>query len=168
MPKLMFKNRLKERGVAVLSMVIVVISVVALIGVSIATTSLFEILSGQSEVKTEEALRVAEAGAQDALMQLSQNIDFLCIGSGASCTVTANCTVDSGTDGYSLAVGNGTACIKVNNPSSCSGSGETGQIIRARGTVNNKVRKIQITYDMDCYGAITQTAWQECTSPTGC
>ncbi|KKR79080.1 MAG: hypothetical protein UU22_C0004G0003 [Parcubacteria group bacterium GW2011_GWA2_40_8] len=150
-----------KKGIAVLAMVIVVVSILALISISIATTSFFEVLSGASEIKSEEALRVAEAGTQDALAQLSKDIDFLCTGSGASCTVTANCTVDSGTDGYSLVVGGGTACIRVSNPASCP---DAAQTIKVRGVVNNKIRKIQITYDLDCNGAITQTAWTELTS----
>ena len=155
------KRKKKQQGEAVLSMVIVVISILALIAISIATTSFFEVLSGSSEVRSEEALRVAEAGTQDALAQLSRNLDFLCTGSGGSCTLTANCTVDSGTDGYSLVVGGGIACIKVSNPASCP---DVGQTIKVRGTVGTKVRKIQITYDLDCNGAITQTAWTELTS----
>ncbi|HEY4496790.1 MAG: hypothetical protein A3A80_00065 [Candidatus Terrybacteria bacterium RIFCSPLOWO2_01_FULL_44_24] len=165
MPDAKFKilnSEADQRGVVVLAMVIIIVSITVLIGISLARTSFFELASGSSEAKTEEALRAADAGIQDALIQLVRNPDFLCTGSGANCTLTATCTVDSGTDGYALSVGNGTACVKITNPSApCP---ETGLTIKSRGTISNKIRKIQVTFDFDSNCGITQTAWTELTS----
>ncbi len=153
----------RRSGIAVLSMVIVIVAVMAIIAVSVATTSFLESASGIGESRSEAALRSAEAGAQDALNQLLKDADFKCTGTGVNCTFSTftSCTVDSGSDGYQITVDGGTVCVKITNPASCP---DTGNTIKARGTVVNKIRKIQITFDMDCNGGITQTAWSELTS----
>lgn len=122
----------EQRGVTLLPLVFVIVSVLALIGLTIGTSSFFEALSGAAVEQSLRAQEAALAGAHDALIKLAHDRTFapgtytVTTLTNASASVTVTTEADSAfcanliTDGRNVTIrstgtsGSKTREVKVN------------------------------------------------------
>ena len=126
---------LQKEGIIALPTIIIISLIVMLIGVGLAGTGFIETLVGLGAYESEQALYIAEAGAQDAYKRLVRNKNCAC--------------------NYSLAIGVGSVTITV--------SGTNPKIVRAEGRVRNKRRTIQIILSWNAHDRVAHGGWREVT-----
>ncbi len=129
-----------RRGQATLSLVFLVGGLIVLVGVSLAFLIISFISSGYGFRVSNQALSVAMAGAEDAVMQVVRDKDF------------------SSPSGYSVPVGSWSADVTViaNSPSS-------GQdTITSASTISGYQRKIQVVVAVvSSTGQVDVISWDQ-------
>jgi len=141
-------------GFATLPTILAISGMILVVAFGIAAATFTETTSGAAELQSAAARRYAEAGANDALIRIARNKNYIC--------VSPDCySLDMSANGCA----NSTACAKV---SVSAGVGATAdpKIIISSGIVQNKTRKIQVQviYDSLGYGLASSTVWQELTN----
>ncbi|MFA6521574.1 MAG: hypothetical protein WCT53_04280 [Candidatus Gracilibacteria bacterium] len=128
----------KNRGVALLPMIIAMSFIVLVIVLSLSSMGMVETNLGVGQKKADDAFFVANAGVSDGMMKVVRNKNY-------------------SSAGYDLTVGNGTANIVVETSTPSSGK----STITSTGTVGTSKRKIQVVVSISDYGKVTNDSWTE-------
>lgn len=153
----------RQQGVTVLAIVIAIAALIGIVALAIGTGTFLGLQSIERQGTGAIVLAAAESGARDALLRIARDRDFECSGT-VNCPSNADCTVESGTDGYSLTVGSITTCVKVSRfTATCPGPGHQAAILSfaKSGTIE---QRIQVLVSVDCDGKINLQSWKELTS----
>lgn len=127
-------------GQATLSLVFLVGGLIVLVGVSLAFILISFISSGYGFRVSNQALSVAMAGAEDAVMQLVRNKGFSSLG------------------GYSVPVGSWSANVTVTPDSPVSGQ----DTINSAATISGYQRKIQVVVAVvSSTGQVDVVSWNQ-------
>ena len=128
-------------GVAALTTLLGISVVIVVLGTALGFLAFFETAISASQMRSQEALLVAQAGISDALLRLAQNKDF-----------------SAAPTGYTINLSNGTSTIVVTQDQP-----QTGQVlITSTGEVYNRKRKIEVKVAVDdTSGQVTIISWRE-------
>ena len=163
MQQKIYKNNIKNSGIATLPTVMLIGMLTLAVVVSITSLTLNQLFISQGQSQSQNALFYAEGGACDALTKIARDKNYICDTTN-SCNATGGYySLDFATNGCT----NNTDCAKV----SVSGSGTTGdpKIITSTGVMKSSIRKMQVTVILDGgasdvslqKGEITTTSWTE-------
>ena len=135
-----------ESGVATLPTVFTLMILILAVVVGMTAWSMSEMFSSESQNQSSKALFYAEAGAKDALMRIARNKNYSTSTYQLS-FVSSGCATDEG-------------CATITVSSAMS-----PKVITSDGQVNNNIRKIKVDvyFDGDSNGEITNVNWQEIT-----
>lgn len=144
-------KKFDNRGAAALPSVIFLVFLILVIGISISTISFSEIMVSLGSLKSNKALRYAEAGAKDALERIVRNKNYACASPSTGCYqidfVTSGCSTNDG-------------CARITVSSA-----SNPKVVVSEGRVENYIHRVQVevTFDSSQNGEITAINWQELT-----
>ncbi len=133
-------------GVIALPAIILMSGLILIAGLGIASSSFLENAMSYDDADSQKALAAAEAGARDAFLRLVKN--KLCNQGGTPpCLAYALSFTDT--------TATSTAAITV--------TGVNPKTILSTGSVNGKIRVVQVVVAFDSNNKATQTSWREIT-----
>ncbi|NQV00910.1 MAG: hypothetical protein HQ537_02225 [Parcubacteria group bacterium] len=112
----------QEKGAALLLSIISILSVSLIIGLGLSSLSFNSLISAQNKIKSIESYYAAEAGIEDSLLRLKNGMQF--------------------SSPNSLTVEDGSAVVEA---SDLIGGSQT---ITSQGNVDNRIRKLAVTYSI--------------------
>lgn len=112
----------QEKGAALLLSIISILSVSLIIGLGLSSLSFNSLISAQNKIKSIESYYAAEAGIEDSLLRLKNGMQF--------------------SSPNSLVVEDGSAVVEA---SDLIGGSQT---ITSQGNVDNRIRKLAVTYSI--------------------
>lgn len=136
------KNFKPQSGVAAMPVIFAMLVLIISLSLLTATLSGNDNVSSANAINSDQALAAAEAGAKDALLKISRNMNF-----------TATTTVATVANGCTAPIG-GCATVVVDSQSNPKTIDSTGQ-------VGDLYRKIIVRAFLDANGKITSYTWQD-------
>jgi len=137
----MYQNS-NQSGIATLPTILALTILTLALVTGMAAWTLSESFVSQSQQQTQLAYYYADAGVKNALTRIARNDSYNCVA----------------TDCYTITMDSGTAAVSV---SAADGSVGNPKIIISKGTVQNKIRRLQVDVSINTIGEITNLSWQE-------
>ncbi len=141
-----------EKGIALLSIAVIVLLLLITIGLSMVSSGIFEGAMAETRRMSQDAYAVAQSGVKDALIKITRNKNF----TPTTYYLPSSCTALNVT----------TACARIiveTTQSACSQTIGTDQFcIISLGTVNAQTRKLEVILSVDPNnGKITTVSTKE-------